>query len=69
MSSSRSCFGQTWENASVSSRNKGVAMWNLDFTPPVVIEAHVIAILPEGLRRKQRSAWADVIKKANIKLE
>jgi len=41
-------------------------MWNLDFTPPVVIDAHVIAILPEGLRRKQRSAWADANKAGHI---
>lgn len=37
-------------------------MWNLSFTPPVVVEARVAASMPQGLRRAQRSAWADANK-------
>jgi gluconolactonase len=41
-------------------------MWNLDFTPPIVIPARVVATLPERLRRRQRSAWADANKAGRI---
>ena len=37
-------------------------MWNLDFTPPQVIEARVLTRLPDSFRRKRRSAWADANK-------
>ena len=41
-------------------------MWNLSFTPPVVIDAKVIATLPQHLRIRQRSAWADANKAGHI---
>ncbi|MGH8816405.1 MAG: SMP-30/gluconolactonase/LRE family protein, partial [Achromobacter pestifer] len=41
-------------------------MWNLDFKPPVVVPARVIATLPESLRLRQRSAWADANKAGHI---
>ena len=34
-------------------------MWNLSFSPPRVIEARVFTRMPDSLRRKRRSAWAD----------
>ena len=34
-------------------------MWNLSFSPPRVIEARVLTRMPDSLRRKRRSAWAD----------
>lgn len=37
-------------------------MWNLNFTPPVVVEARVITTMPAGLRLPRRSAWADANK-------
>lgn len=37
-------------------------MWNMSFTPPVVIEARVFARLPDALRIAQRSAWGDANK-------
>lgn len=37
-------------------------MWNLSFTPPQVIEAHVLTRMPDALRRPVRSDWADANK-------
>ncbi len=37
-------------------------MWNLDFTPPRVIEARVLTRLPDSFRKKRRNAWADANK-------
>lgn len=41
-------------------------MWNLSFSPPVVIEAEVIASVPQELRVQRRSAWADANKAGHI---
>lgn len=41
-------------------------MWNLDFKPPVVIEAQVLARLPDALRRPVRSDWADANKPGHV---
>lgn len=41
-------------------------MWNLDFQPPVVIEAQVLARLPQELRKPQRSEWADANKPGHV---
>lgn len=41
-------------------------MWNLDFQPPQVIQAQVLARLPDDLRRPVRSAWADANKPGHI---
>lgn len=37
-------------------------MWNLSFTPPVVIHSRVLTRLPETFRRKVRSDWCDANK-------
>ena len=37
-------------------------MWNLDFSPPKVIEARVLTRLPDKFRDKRRNAWADANK-------
>jgi gluconolactonase len=37
-------------------------MWNLDFTPPQVIEARVLTRLPDSFRGKRRTDWADANK-------
>ncbi|MEN9538369.1 MAG: hypothetical protein RLZZ126_604 [Pseudomonadota bacterium] len=42
------------------------AMWNLAFQAPKVIEAQVVARLPQALRRPVRSAWADANKPGQI---
>lgn len=41
-------------------------MWNLSFEPPVVIEARVLARLPDQLRRPVRSEWADANKPGHV---
>ncbi|MBX3643000.1 MAG: SMP-30/gluconolactonase/LRE family protein [Rubrivivax sp.] len=41
-------------------------MWNLDFQPPTVIEATVLARLPDELRRPLRSEWADANKPGHV---
>lgn len=41
-------------------------MWNMSFTPPIVIEASVIATLPDGLRKRERSAWGDANKAGQV---
>lgn len=41
-------------------------MWNLDFKPPVAIEAEVLARLPDALRRPVRSEWADANKPGHV---
>lgn len=41
-------------------------MWNLDFKPPTVIEAQVLARLPDELRRPVRSDWADANKPGHV---
>lgn len=41
-------------------------MWNLDFQPPAVIEARVLARLPDALRRPVRSEWADANKPGHV---
>ncbi|MDZ4291337.1 MAG: SMP-30/gluconolactonase/LRE family protein [Hydrogenophaga sp.] len=41
-------------------------MWNLSFEPPVVIEAQVLARLPQELRRPVRSEWADANKPGHV---
>lgn len=41
-------------------------MWNLSFAPPVIVEATVIATLPENLRIRQRSDWADANKAGHV---
>lgn len=37
-------------------------MWNLDFKPPIVINARVLTVMPDALRLPRRSAWADANK-------
>jgi gluconolactonase len=37
-------------------------MWNLDFSPPQVIEARVLTRLPDSFRNKRRSEWCDANK-------
>jgi len=37
-------------------------MWNLDSSPPRVIEARVLTRLPDSFRRKRRTAWCDANK-------
>jgi gluconolactonase len=37
-------------------------MWNLDFTPPTVIEARVLTRLPDNLRKPRRTEWCDANK-------
>lgn len=37
-------------------------MWNLQFTPPQVIDAQVLAVLPPRLRHAGRTAWGDANK-------
>jgi len=34
-------------------------VWNLSFSPPEIVEATVLASLPEALRRRVPSAWAN----------
>lgn len=41
-------------------------MWNLSFTPPEVIEAQVLARLPDEMRRPVRSEWADANKPGHV---
>lgn len=41
-------------------------MWNLNSEPPTVINATVLARLPDGLRRPQRSEWADANKPGHV---
>jgi gluconolactonase len=41
-------------------------MWKLDFTPPEVIEARVLTRLPDVLRRRVRSEWADANKPGHL---
>ena len=41
-------------------------MWNLSFTPPILIEARVLARLPDELRRPVRSEWADANKPGHL---
>lgn len=41
-------------------------MWSLDFQPPQVIEAQVLARLPDALRRAVRSEWADANKPGHV---
>jgi gluconolactonase len=38
------------------------AMWNLDFSPPQVIQARVLTRLPDSFRRKRRNEWCDANK-------
>ena len=37
-------------------------MWNLDFSPPRVIEARVLTRLPDSFRKKRRTEWGDANK-------
>lgn len=37
-------------------------MWNLDFAPPVVIEARVLTQLPDSFRKRRRTEWCDANK-------
>ena len=37
-------------------------MWNIDSSPPRVIEARVLTRLPDSFRRKRRTAWCDANK-------
>lgn len=37
-------------------------MWNLQFTPPQVIQARVLTRLPDAFRNKRHNAWADANK-------
>ncbi|MEO7741944.1 MAG: SMP-30/gluconolactonase/LRE family protein [Usitatibacter sp.] len=37
-------------------------MWNLDFAPPVVIEARVLTRLPDNFRKPRRTEWCDANK-------
>jgi gluconolactonase len=41
-------------------------MWNLDFSPPVVVMANVLTTMPARLRKPQRSSWADANKAGHI---
>jgi gluconolactonase len=37
-------------------------MWNLSFAPPIVVHARVLTRLPDGLRKRGRTAWCDANK-------
>ena len=37
-------------------------MWNLDFSPPQVIQARALTRLPDSFRKKRRTEWADANK-------
>jgi gluconolactonase len=37
-------------------------MWNLDFTPPIVVPARVLTRLPESFRKAVRTDWCDANK-------
>ena len=37
-------------------------MWNLEFSPPRIIEARVLTRLPDSFRRKRRTEWCDANK-------
>lgn len=41
-------------------------MWNLNFTPPEIIDARVFSRMPDSLRKPQRSAWADANKPGHV---
>ena len=41
-------------------------MWNVNFTPPQIIEARVLTRMPEALRIARRSEWADANKPGQI---
>jgi gluconolactonase len=41
-------------------------MWNMNFTPPVVIQASVLSSLPQALRLPQASAWAEANKPGHV---
>ncbi|WP_295850264.1 SMP-30/gluconolactonase/LRE family protein [uncultured Xylophilus sp.] len=41
-------------------------MWNLSFTPPIVIEAQVLSRMNDALRLPRRSAWADANKPGQV---
>lgn len=41
-------------------------MWNMNFTPPIVIEASVLTRLPDALRLPQASAWAEANKPGHV---
>lgn len=41
-------------------------MWNMNFTPPTVIDARIIARLPDSLRLRKPSAWGDANKGGHI---
>jgi len=41
-------------------------MWNVNFTPPQIIEARVLTRLPDALRIARRSEWADANKPGQI---
>ncbi len=41
-------------------------MWNLSLEPPMVMEARVLARLPDALRRPVRSEWADANKPGHV---
>ena len=41
-------------------------MWNMDFTPPVVVQARVLSRLPDELRLPRASAWAAANKPGQV---
>jgi gluconolactonase len=41
-------------------------MWNLNFTPPTVIEARVLARLPDAMRRPTVSEWSQANKPGHV---
>ncbi len=41
-------------------------MWNVNFTPPQIIEAHLLTRLPDALRLPRRSDWTDANKPGQI---
>ncbi|QET00655.1 SMP-30/gluconolactonase/LRE family protein [Cupriavidus pauculus] len=41
-------------------------MWNVNFTPPQIIEARVLTRMPDALRIARRSEWADANKPGQI---
>lgn len=41
-------------------------MWNVNFTPPQIIEARVLTRMPDDLRIARRSEWADANKPGQI---
>lgn len=53
-------------NESIAQDRVAAPMWNLSFTPPVVIEARVLSRMPDALRLPRPSGWADANKPGQV---